>query len=283
MSLPSSHILPPSTFRHIGIMVIFMSCMASFCAFGFIAVQTITATWTKDIQDTISIEIPSFDQETETVFEQKNTTQKLLKIQKYLNNDPIILSLDIKQFDGIASSDSRFDIPAPIFMTLHLHEKRATNAETRIINNIKRLVPHVIIKESESWEKDIKHTANTLRLAFGGLALSVFLVTAIMLSATIQNQLKANKQTVQLIHMIGAQSSVIAGLFQKSIIKPILWGCTIGISIILFAISPLLIFLNLEISMINFYISLAGIFVCFVLLCLMTTYWTIMASLRDMP
>lgn len=281
MSLPSSHILPASNFRHIGFMVLFMSVMASFCAMGFVSVQDITHGWLSDVDNTLSLEIPAYDDKAKTIYSSEQISDHLKNIQSILKNDPIIQRVNIVKPDGLMIESTA--IPAPIFVTLTLRPERANNAEQRIINRIKKDTPNIVIKTADTWEYDIQKTAFTLKLIFGGLALSVFIITSIILSAVIRTQIKANKHVIELIHLMGAPTSKIVRLFQSAIIRPTLWGCIIGIIIALLSLSPLMMLLGLGTHMTAFYYSLLGIFVTFVTLNLIMIFITVTSTLRSYP
>jgi cell division protein FtsX len=283
MTLPSSHILPPSAFRHIGFMVLFMAVMAGFSALGLLSVQTITKSWIQDTQDKMTLEILAFDEGHKTVFTQQRIEQNFTKIQKILDGDPIIINTDITRFDDVNFVHTEYAIPNPIFITLSLHPDRAHNAEQRIIDEIMEHVPHTIFKKPETWQADINRTALTLRLAFISLTVGVFFVTSLILSATIRTQLQASDKIIKLIHLMGADTSIISGLFQRALIKPIIWGSFMGLACIALSFSPVLIFLNIIISPILFYSYLGIIFLAFVIISYAITSFTVRNALRQMP
>ena len=229
MALPSSHILPSSAFRHIGFMVLFMAVIAGFSALGLLTTQTVTKSWIQDTQNKMTLEILAFDEEEKVVFDQQRIEQNLAKIQKIIDGDPIIVSVDVTRFDNADDIDKEYQIPSPIFMTFSLHPDRAKNAEQRIMNEIKENVVQTIFKKPEIWQADINRTALTFRFAFISLAIGVFFVTSLVLSATIRTQLQASDKTLKLIYLMGADVSIIVSLFQRALIKPIIWGGIIGL------------------------------------------------------
>ena len=284
MSVPSSHILPSSAFRHVGVMVFFMSIMASFCALGFVSVHDITKGWIIDIENSLSLEIPSYDSETKTVISEVFLEQNLNIIKRLLENDPIILDTDIIKNDSLILSDiNDLTIPAPIFVTVYLRPDRAVNAENRIINNIQNTIPQIIIKSPESWEKDIVHAAIMLKFVFGGLALSVFLVTSIILSGIVKSQINANVMTIELIHLMGASPSKIATLFKTTIFKSTIFGLIAGLGIAILALSPLISILDLNDNLLHFYYYIIGIFAVFIILTRMMTHITVISTLSRLP
>lgn len=283
--LPSSHLIPRSVFHHIGILVMVMAVMASFCALGFISVYDITRSWVGDIHDKISVEIPAFNSGNKTVYEQADIDSNVVIIEKLLNNDPIITKLDIQKIDIEQDKidDDRFDIPSPAFITLSLHPERANNAELRIIDSIKAAVPSAVIIPQDILQETIEQTAWILSFVFGGLAMSVFIVTAIILSATIRMQLKAQKDVITLIHLMGAHANDISKLFKNAITVPVVWGGIIGLGLCFITSITLLPLLNLHDKGIDFIYSLAMIFGFFVLLCRLITQITVVGALKELP
>ncbi len=283
MALPSSHILPSSAFRHIGFMVLFMAVIAGFSALGLLTTQTVTKSWIQDTQNKMTLEILAFDEEEKVVFDQQRIEQNLAKIQKIIDGDPIIVSVDVTRFDNADDIDKEYQIPSPIFMTFSLHPDRAKNAEQRIMNEIKENVVQTIFKKPEIWQADINRTALTFRFAFISLAIGVFFVTSLVLSATIRTQLQASDKTLKLIYLMGADVSIIVSLFQRALIKPIIWGGIIGLICTGFLFSPAVVFLNIEIQPLLFYGYLCMIFLTFVVVSYIITSFTVRNALKTMP
>lgn len=283
MSIPSSTLLPPHVFRHIGIMVFFMSILMGFSAYGLIAVSTIIHGWTKDIENSMMIEIPAFDPRTENVLNQSDVEQSLIKIQSYVKNDPIVTNIEVTRPHNETNIPKDFDIPVPLFITLSLHKDRANNAEERLIDNIKQNVPTAIFKTQGDWMKDIQTTANTLRFVFSGLGLSILFVTGFVITGVVRSQLKASMETVTLIHLMGGTSSTISRLFQKAIMTSIIIGCFFALILIGFLVSPLAAFLDFEGSLLSFWATLPAVLGAFILLSYCVTGLTVSLALREMP
>lgn len=283
MSLPARHLLPASAFRHIGIMVFFMYFMAAFSLLGFLSVQDITRGWLQGLEDTLDIEIPAYDPEMEYIFNAQQLSQDLQKITTYLNGDPLVRDLDISRARNLETGLEEMDIPSPYFITVLLNQDRAANAENRLITNMRQRVPHIIIRKPEAWEAEIHTTALTFQVIFCGLALSIFAVTAIILAAVIRTQLKANEETVKLIHLLGAASRTIAGLFKTSVTRAVFWGVFLGGGLSAITLTALSVMLGLEDHLQLFYIYLGVTALIFTVLCRLITHLTVLTNLRDMP
>jgi cell division protein FtsX len=175
------------------------------------------------------------------------------------------------------------DIPGPVFITIFLNKDRAENAEDRLISNIRRIAPEAIIQDQQIWEADIHRTALIFQIIFSGLALSILIVTSIILSAVVRTQLKASDETVKLVHLLGAHIKTIAGLFKNAVTRAAFWGVFLGTGLAAISLPVILIMLGLEEKLIEFCIYLMAIALIFILLCRLITHLTVLSSLKDMP
>ena len=283
MSIPTSHILPNSTFRHIGFMVLFMSIMAGFSILGLLSIQTITKEWLDDIANKMSIEIPAFDEARKNVLEQDQMEETYHDILSLLDNDPLITKIDTFRPDGLQAANNEFSIPAPIFMTLSLHPDRAENSENRLAALIIKHHENIEITAQTDWHSKIVQTSNTLRFAFISLTVSIFIITIIVISAAIRTQLKASADTIHLIYLMGASANTISGLFQRALLRPVLIACTIGLMCVGLGLSPALTLLNISISPLHFYGYLGVIFGTFFLMGTITASLTVHKALKKLP
>ena len=264
-------------------MVFFMASLMGFCAFGLISVTSIISGWTNDITDTITIEIPAFDNTNKTILSDKDIQSQTQYVIDLIENDPAIINLKSYRPDASEMIDDRFNIPAPVFLTLYLHENRANNTEQRIAKSIKKSVPNAIIKTPTEWIKNIQSTATTLYFVFIGLMICVLIVTGVVVAGVVRTQLVASKETIQLIHLCGASASRITNLFQSVIIKTVIKGCIPSLIIIAFIITPLAAYLQFDGSLLLYWLSLPMIIILFIVLSAIVTLMTVTNALRDMP
>lgn len=283
MTIPTTTLLPANIFRHIGVMILFMSILLGIAAFGFVAVSTIIRGWTKDIENTMSIEIPAFDGQRETVHSQEYVNQSAKQITLALQNDPAITRINITTPDTDQDIDPQFNIPVPAFITVTLHPARADNTEQRIVENIKTVQPAALIKAPSTWVKDIESTARTLQLVFTGLAASIIAVTTFVIIGVVRTQLKSSMDTVNLIHLLGAPASTISALFRKAVTTTVARWCFFGLAGLGFAVSPLVVFLDYQGSVLLFWGLLPIILCVFILLSAVVTSLTVSSALREMP
>ena len=284
MSLPSSHVLPSSSFNHIGVMVMVMSFISCLSVFGYMNIKTITNTWFADIDNIITVEIPSYDPEKQDILTPQAISRNIQKIQKLLENDPVIEKLSIQKTDITLKKEAEaLGIPLPAFMTLRLRADRAKNAEDRLLSLIKKNVPLARIQQAKEWQKDIEGMALNLKILFGAMVLSMVTVTAVIISATIRIQLKANQYVIELIHLMGAHAGTIASIFQRSILLPLCIGCITGVGTAFTLLLHLLSFMNINFDMNYLMIIAALLFLMFAMIGIIITQWTVVRSLWRMP
>jgi len=277
----SKQLLPSSTFQHIGVMVFFMSFVACLCALGFLFVKDITGKWIIDIEHSLTIEIPSYSIEEEKIFDANHISKLSEKIRLALGDDPAITHLKIEKITSNNIMDD-FDIPLPVFIEITLHEQRSDNTEDRLRKKIARTVPVAIVKTNEEWQSSILAVATRLKMVFSALTLCVFIVSAMIIGAIISAQLKASQKNIELFHLMGATPSKIASLFQVSILRPVLWGSAFGNTIVFLCLSKLALLYDIGFSLIDFYICVAAITVCFITLGWGVTRWVVLKSLWAM-
>ncbi len=282
MSIPVAQVIPSSTFSHVGLMVSFMSLMAILCACSFIGVFDMTKQWMRDVDNTLTIEIPAYNTMEQSVLSQRAIKQNAIKIENFLEYDPLVTDIQIKTFtDG--ESDNDISIPEPVFMTVTLIEDRADQAEERLIRNITDLVPDVVTQTAKDWERDIHNIALSLQTLFGGLLLASFLITIFTISTIIKIQVKAHAQNIELIHLMGAPVGLIAALFKKSITIPVLVGCGIALCLACLSLYVLLALTGLHQNLYLCFMIAIGIVVIFITITRLTTEWTVRKALWNLP
>lgn len=279
MSISTHTLLPSASFRHIGIMIFLMSILMGAAGFGFVSVNHIVKGWLSDTQDVLSIEIPAFDESTESILTNQEIQTHYESVLNILNHDPIIQNVGIFK----PEDTNEIDLPAPIFLTLKLNPNRVKNAEDRIITTIEKSAPNTVIKQSKTWAQDITQMTLTLKTAFGALGFSVILVTVFMIIGVVKTQLKASANTISLIHLLGAHSATIQGIFQRAITRSVATGAVIGLGILAALISPLTIYLGIAGTLFTYWGILIGVFLTFIILTLFVTGLTVSSTLREMP
>jgi|GEM_PF-1666950 len=289
-------LLPDTAFRHIGVMVAFMALLMTFAGSGFIAVTGVINGWTFDINNTLTIEIPAHDKQSQTVRDTSIMDQLTTQVKNALQHNPLVVSIDLYTDNDLQSRmvlaqipqspnnmASEFDIPLPRFMTVHLHPDRLDKSATRLEKIIQSVSPDIIVKTHEDWVKDIHDATIILRLVFSGLGISILIVTGFIITGVVRTQLKASLDTIALFHLMGAQSYTIAALFQRAVLSPVAKGALTGLLLGLTALIPISSVMHLSEFSWNIWLLEPIIFLLFMILATLTTQITVLSNLREMP
>jgi len=284
MSLPSSHLLPSASFHHIGVMVMVMSFIAAVSILGFMGVKDITALWFANSENKMVIEVPAFDIATQSVLPQDQIDQDVQAILSMIATDPLVKNHAVHHPDPEVMADvTTLDIPLPAFITLILQDGRADGAEHRLMDIITARIPRAQFQDTAQWQRDIDQMAQNLKILFAGMAICVMAVTIIIITATIRTHLKAHADTIALIHLMGAHRGVIAGLFQRSIMRSLLIGAIVGLGAAFFGLSPFLGLVGITPSPTHYAVIFGGLLAAFTILGLVVTRLTVLRRLWTMP
>jgi len=284
MSVKSSQILPASEFYHLGLMSMFMIFLACLCVLGFASVQDITRGWLVDIDNQLLVEIPVYDSISNNIYTTEKIDSEKQKIQTILSGDPIITDISIDEGTPlIIDKKMNSTIPAPLFISIQLRSDRADNAEDRIIKKIEKTLPSAILQTHKAWEKDIQKTSLTLKFLFSGMVLAILIVTSIVLSAIIRMQITSHRETLELIHLLGASSKHIGKIFIKAINAPLLWGGLFGFSAVILCLHPLSSILDISFDLKQIALYFVTIWIAFYFLGRLVTYWTVLSNLKKLP
>ena len=283
MKVSSSTIMPASSFRHLTVMVVFMSLLTGLCGFGLAAIGSVLKDWTTQIENVMTVDLPAYDESTQIVLSEDELSFKTEQIIQALNNDPTVMSIERYEPSEDTLLEERFDIPNPAFLKIMLHTDRAQNTSDRLTAIITRIAPEAVIQTPDQWSKDVHDTAKLFATVLGGLAACILLVTIVVISGIVRSQLAANKDTIALIHLTGASSYVITRIFQNATAKAVLKGCVFSGLVLACLAKPLADLTDYAGSMSLLYVGIPFIALIFLCLTLIVTYYTVFMNLRDMP
>lgn len=281
MTLPVKTVLATSAFHHIGVMVFLMSFLLGIAGFGYLALAAMTQGWIDETRNIMSIEIPAYDSVSQTVLTPDQLKTHEESIREIIGDDPLVKAIEFHIPKTITIEGA--DIPAPVFLTLHLHPDRVENAEHRLINAIKSGLSSVIIRNGTLWETDIGDMALILKTAFAALALSVCVITVIVVIGVVHTQLRASLPTIHLVHLMGATASTIQGIFLRAMGKSIVSGSLCGIIGLIAIALPIADILGITGFLPLLWGVASLVFFIMLPLSLTVTGLTVATTLRDMP
>jgi cell division protein FtsX len=281
MNVSSKTIIPSSAFRHITIMVFFMSLLGGFCMFGFIITGSVIKGWKTEANHRMTIDIPNFDDS--KIIDQDVIDKQVKEIMNQLGNDPTVINVDTYKPKNDIGIEERFDITIPVFLNISLRPDRAENTNKRLSNLIKNISPQSIIRTAQDWDTDINETARLFTIVLGGLITAIIFVSLIMISGIVKSQLQASMNTITLIHLIGASGFDITRLFQNAMNIAVIKGTFISSVILMALVSPIIHITGYHGDLNLFWISIALIPIIFILSSMAVTFYTVFMALKAMP
>lgn len=128
---------------------------------------------------------------------------------------------------GAGAGDDALPVPALIDLRLRGNADAATLGRLR--NKLALTVPTARIDAQSDWLAPVLGALSTLRwMALGLIALLAFTAAAAVWLAA-RNALGTNRDTIEIVHLLGGNDDQIARIFQRSILLDALAGGTLGL------------------------------------------------------
>ena len=154
-----------------------------------------------------------------------------------LASDPAVVSVVVLPEDeveallepwlGAGSEDDALPIPA--LLELRLRDGAGEPELDRLADLLAEAAPDARIDAQSDWLAPVLAALSTLRwMAFGLIALLAFTgAAAVWLAA--RNALGSNRDTIEIVHLLGGNDDQIARIFQRSILLDALVGGLLGL------------------------------------------------------
>ena len=154
-----------------------------------------------------------------------------------LATDPAVVSVTVLPEDkveallepwlGAGAEDDALPIPALI--ELRLRDGSSETELARLADRLAEAAPDARIDAQSDWLAPVLAALSTLRwMAFGLIALLAFTgAAAVWLAA--RNALGSNRDTIEIVHLLGGNDDQIARIFQRSILLDALVGGLLGL------------------------------------------------------
>lgn len=128
---------------------------------------------------------------------------------------------------GAGAGDDALPVPALIDLRLRGNADAATLGRLR--NKLALTVPTARIDAQSDWLAPVLGALSTLRwMALGLIALLAFTAAAAVWLAA-RNALGTNRDTIEIVHLLGGNDDQIARIFQRSILLDALAGGALGL------------------------------------------------------
>ncbi len=126
--------------------------------------------------------------------------------------------------EGVASGD----VPIPALIDVELTAAASAAEVARIESALSAEVPGARVDAQGTWLRPVQNALTALQyLAFGLIAL-VALATAAAVWLSARNAFAAARETVEIMHLLGASQRQIAAVFLRDVVREASFGAVIG-------------------------------------------------------
>jgi cell division transport system permease protein len=126
--------------------------------------------------------------------------------------------------EGVSSGD----VPIPALIDVELNRTASAAEVARIEQALKAEVPGARVDAQGTWLRPVEDALTALKyLAFGLIAL-VALATAAAVWLSVRNAFAAARDTVEIMHLLGASQRQIAAVFLRDVVREASFGAVIG-------------------------------------------------------
>jgi cell division transport system permease protein len=250
MALPKALFSPAFRYQHLSwffvALVGIMVYVATFATATEATLSTITLTWDMAAQSRLTIEIPAAEDESTTP-----QAERIKQTLDILHALPGITSVNplpegeaatlLKPW--ISSSELLNAIALPTLIDVERSRYSALSASD-IQDKLKVVGTDIRVDDHASWLADMKHLVNGLA-TIAGLMILLTAVTLIMAVSLICRAIMATeRETISLLHIIGADDDVIARNFQLHARHLAVKAAWAGFALAITTVSILLFFLR---------------------------------------
>ncbi len=211
-----------------------MAFLAALTLAAFFGLSGMTDRWSSGLENKATVEVPARTAEgtllaPEAVDELTARVDVALKAQPGIKSTKRLSEDDIRALiqPWLGDSDLPGKVPLPGLISLDL-----SSSDPEIIGALEKVVtdnaPGARIDRHESWLHDLLRFTGGLRTAAFLLSLAIGCTAAAAVAGAVQARMAIHSADVELLHLIGASDSYIAGQFQRHFLILALKGAAAG-------------------------------------------------------
>lgn len=215
-----------------GLMVFFMTLTLA----ANIGLATLAADWVGNLAGTLTVEIKPPAQDSSGKVpeaDKKSFDDKIQKILWLAKQHPaveegrIVPDAEVRGLiEPWLGGKMSSEVPLPALIDIRL----ASHADVaKLQQDIRELVPEVVIDTHESTLNDVRTLMNTVRGFVLLLTAVIILVTIFAISGIVRAKLSIHRPEVETLHLLGADDEYIARQFRHHTLRGTVRGALIGV------------------------------------------------------
>lgn len=217
----------------------FLACLALGAA---LLVDHAAAQWLKQASNAATVQIIEHGQQT--------AQEQLAPVLKILNRTPGIAQIrQVPQQDLIAllepwlgKGNITDDLPLPLMIEVDLDAAQSLNQRALMIE-LKAIAPGAQLDTHGAWRNTLERAATLLRLLSGFILVLMLSATGTVLIFATRAALTANREILDVLHLVGASDHFIARQFGAHLFYQSLWASGLG-----FLLAALIFYIGADIS-----------------------------------
>ncbi|MDR2933950.1 MAG: hypothetical protein LBU68_01560 [Rickettsiales bacterium] len=215
-------------------LMVFIASLSAMCVMG---VNNLFNAWNQDLNGQITIQALPFDKKNNvmTKVELKKKVDDILinlKSRKEFSNVNLITDSEIDEMlkPWLGASVESFDIPIPYLIDAKVDysdDGEHTNLAV-LERDLKDVFGPLSIEDHKKWLTDIRKIKSSVQFLAYFILVAIILTTSVTVIYTTSASFKAQKNSVEIFHLIGAFDEFIASQFARSVFKLTLLGSLTG-------------------------------------------------------
>ena len=202
----------------------FLACLALGAA---LLVDNMAAQWLKQASHAATVQIvehstQSAREQIKPVLKILGRTQGIKSVRETPHQDLIAL---LEPWLGKGNVTD--DLPLPVMIEIELDETTTLNQKALAIE-LKAVAPGAALDTHGRWRSTLERGAGLLRLLAGLILLLVLAASGTVLSFATRAALIANREILDVLHLIGASDNFIARQFGSHLLRQSCLSCGIG-------------------------------------------------------
>lgn len=205
----------------------FMVFVCTLALAGTLALAHVVARWDLSLSSTLTVQIP--------VSEAGKRDQLLTEAVRLLRDTPGIASADPVPQDRIAALLAPWlgtdevvrELPLPGLVDVEIGDRRQLDLE-RLRQRLAAVDPAVTVDDHGRWLGRLVTLGRAVQATTGTLALLVLLATIGVVAYTARTGVAVHRRVIELLHLMGARDTFVAGQFARQAGRSGLLGGLIG-------------------------------------------------------
>lgn len=250
MALPRKFFEPSFRHRRLGtflsVIVGIMVFMAAFTMAAEATLSAITLAWDQDLKNRLTVEIPAVDDEASTP-----QTERVKQALAILRAMPTIEKVTAVRDDEaarllqpwISDADLLKALPVPSLIDIERKSGETLTAND-VRQQLKTTLRDIRVDDHAEWLADLARFVDGIA-AFGGLMIVLATLTlALAVSLVCRAIMATERETISLLHIMGAEDADIAVHFEHHVRKLSFWAALLGFVPALLGAAALLYFMR---------------------------------------